>query len=311
MGVSKRTQVPAMQQVATEDVYFYSGPGLKLAGRVYHPDEKVRNGAGVVFCYGFGGLKEGTPVGLSTILAQAGYTVLAFDYRGFGTSEGKRALLNPADQVEDAVHALEKLASLPSVDPDQIGIYGTSFGGGVAAIAAYRSGRAKALAMSVPVVSGSDWLKNVGRWWEFGQLMDRARTAITNKVVTGEIELGERLDIMLPDPQSLVRYADKVPLAIETAYHVYHHEPIDIAHRLTMPVLLFGAKDDTLVPYEQTERFFEAVTAPKRLNPFEVGNHWVVYDEGLEATASATIDWFDIHVRGLDRAPATWKGARS
>lgn len=300
-----------MPPVITEDVHFYSGPGLKLSGRVYHPDENTRNGAGVVFCYGFGGLKEGTPVGLSTHLAQAGYTVLSFDYRGFGGSEGQRALLNPAEQVEDAVSALEKLASLPGVDPEQLAIYGTSFGGGVAAIAAYRSIRPKALAMSVPVVSGSDWLKSIGRWWEFGQLMDRSRAALAHKVVTGEIALGERLDIMLPDPQSLVRYADKVPMAIETAYHVYYHEPIDIAHRLTLPVLLFGAKDDTLVPFEQTERFYNAVRAPKRLNAFDVGNHWVVYDEGLAATAAATIDWFDIHVRGIDRAPADWKGAQS
>lgn len=298
-----------MKPVKTQDVSFYSGARLQLSGRIYLPDASNQHGGGALFCYGFGGVKEGTPVGLSQILAQAGYTVLTFDYRGFGGSEGEPGLLNPAEQVEDAVHALEMLASLPGVNPQQIGVYGTSFGAGVAAIAAYRSTRPKALAMSVPVVSGSDWLRNLGRWWEFNHLMARSRAALAKKAVTGEIEIGERLDVMLPDPESLVRYAEKVPVSVETAYHVFHHEPIDIAHRLTTPVLLFGARDDTLVPFEQTQRFYNAVVVEKRLNAFESGNHWIVYDEGLQATADATIDWFDTHVRGIDRAPASWNGA--
>lgn len=66
--------------------------------------------------------------------------MMSFDYRGFGASEGVPSLLLPQDQVEDTVTAVEYLATqVPNIDPARIGLYGTSFGGGIAAIAATRA----------------------------------------------------------------------------------------------------------------------------------------------------------------------------
>jgi alpha-beta hydrolase superfamily lysophospholipase len=62
-------------------------------------------------------------------------------------------------------------------------------------------------------------------------------------------------------------------------------------------MLMLGAKDDSLVPYEQTTMFFERVTAPKRLEAFAVGNHWLFYDEGLPRAAELVTDWFAQHLR--------------
>ncbi|SFP26943.1 alpha/beta hydrolase [Variovorax sp. 770b2] len=277
----------------TRDFHFFSGPGLRLAGRLYLPDAHNDLHAGAVFCHGFGGVKEGVPVGLCTRLAQAGYTMLSFDYRGFGASEGQRALLLPQDQIEDTVTALEYLATqVPGIDPARIGIYGTSFGGGIAAVAAAQSTRPRALVMTVPVTSGSHWLRSICRWYEFEMLRQRAVAAIAHKAATGEIEIGERLEIMVPDPRAMTRYAEHTPMAIETAFHVLNHEPIAHASALAIPVLMLGARDDSLVPYEQTTMFFERVTAPKRLEAFEVGNHWLFYDEGLPRAAELVTDWF-------------------
>ena len=281
----------------TQDVHFHSGPRLRLAGRLYLPDAGRDLHAGAVFCLGFGGVKEGTPVGLCTAMAEAGYTMLSFDYRGFGGSEGERALLLPQEQVEDAISALEYLATqVPGVDPARIGLYGTSFGGGIAALAATRSPRVKALVMSVPVTSGSNWLRSINRWYEFREMKERTLAALARKVATGEIEMGERLEIMVPDPLSLVRYSEKTPIAIESGWHVLHHEPIEQAHKLTMPVCMFGAEDDTLVPFEQTTSFFERVPTEKRLEVFPVGNHWCVYDDALPRVAQVTQEWFGRHL---------------
>src|SRR5437868_8545025 len=117
--------------MATKDLSFFSGPNCRLAARLYLQEGRDRK-AGIVFCHGFGGVKEGTPPGLSTLLAKHGYTVLTFDYRGFGASEGPRGRLVPVEQVEDAVHALALLSQRFGLDPSRIGIYGTSFGGGIA-----------------------------------------------------------------------------------------------------------------------------------------------------------------------------------
>jgi cephalosporin-C deacetylase-like acetyl esterase len=281
----------------TEDFHFFSGPGLRLAGRLYRPEPARDLHAAGVFCLGFGGVKEGTPVGLCTRLADAGYTMLSFDYRGFGASEGKRALLLPQEQVDDAVAALEYLATrVDGIDPNRIGLYGTSFGGGIAAIAATRSPRPKALLVSVPVTSGSHWLRSINRWYEFGDIKARALAAIARKAATGEIEMGDRFDIMVPDPGSRAVYTEKTPMSIETAWHVLHHEPVEHAHKLTIPVCMFGVQDDTLVPYEQTTMFYDRVVAEKRLEVFATGNHWAVYNEALPRVAEVTAEWFGKHL---------------
>lgn len=281
----------------TRDVAFFSGPRLRLAGRLYLPDPARDRRAAIVFCHGFGGVKEGTPVGLCTRLADEGFTMFSFDYRGFGASEGERALLLPQEQVEDAVAALEFVATqVPGVDPARIGLYGTSFGGGIAALAAARSPRPCALMVSVPVLSGSQWMQSVHRWYEFRELRQRALAAIAHKAATGEVALCERLDIMAPEPQSLVRYAEKTPISLETVWHLLHHEPMEQAHRIRVPVFLFGADDDTVVPCDQTRQFFERVNTEKQMEIFPSGNHWVVYDEGLPRVAEMARAWFTRHM---------------
>jgi uncharacterized protein len=283
--------------VKIEEVTFWSGPAMRMAGRIFHSAVGASPTPGVVFCHGFGGTKEGTPTGLSTILAEHGYTVLAFDYRGLGGSEGGKGRINPADQVEDAVHALEYLAQRPEVDGGRIAIYGTSFGGGVVALAALRSGRPRAVAMAVPVTSGDRWLQSIMRWHEYVSMKQRAMEAIAKKTTTGQFEMVDRFDIMVPDPVTFARYTDRVEITLESVYHVINHDAIAEAHRMRTPTLVMGAKDDLLSPVEQATDFYDRLAGPKELHLFETGTHFSVYDELLPAVASRTLAWFDRHVR--------------
>src|SRR5262245_59285963 len=103
--------------VPTEDVTFYSGPALRMAGRIFHPPgQNGRPLPGVVLCHGTGGVKEESPPGMARLLAKAGYRVLTWDYRGFGGSEGYRGRLVPAEQIEDAACAAEYFAHRSDID---------------------------------------------------------------------------------------------------------------------------------------------------------------------------------------------------
>jgi len=64
--------------------------------------------------------------------ARAGYVVLAIDYRSFGESEGEpRGQIFPLNQVEDFRNGVSFLQRVPGMDPKRIGIWGTSYSGGV------------------------------------------------------------------------------------------------------------------------------------------------------------------------------------
>src|SRR5262249_51185722 len=66
------------------------------------------------------------------VLSDLGYVVLRFDMRGCGDSEGEFGRVICLEQVEDTRSALTFLARHPAVDPERIGLIGSSFGGAVA-----------------------------------------------------------------------------------------------------------------------------------------------------------------------------------
>lgn len=280
----------------TEDVTFFSGPGLRLAARIYLPDEKNNRHAGIVFCHGFGGVKEGSPPGLSDLLAQHGYTVLTFDYRGFGGSEGPVNHVAPTEQVEDAVNAIEYFAQRSGLNLRMMGIYGSSFGGGIAILAANRSEQLQAAFVTVPVTSGDRWLRSINRYYEYQAMKARAFQAIAKKTVSGQMEMADRFEIVVPDPHSRAYHVNKQSFTVETFYHVSNHEPIAEAHEIDIPVGIIGIRSDLLVPVEQATSLYDRLTSPKHICLFDRGNHHSVYGELLPEVAKEVTSWFDRHL---------------
>lgn len=83
--------------------------------------------------------------------AAAGMHVIAFDYRCFGESEGQpREMISVKMQVEDYHAALAYARQLPGVDSTRIGVWGTSYSGGIATQCAYEDGNVQALVIQVP-----------------------------------------------------------------------------------------------------------------------------------------------------------------
>lgn len=292
-----------MSGVERRDVVFYSGAGIRLSGHLYVPGPDVDRRCGVVFCHGFGGLKEVTPAGLASAMVQHGYTILAFDYRGFGASDGDRGRLVPAEQVEDAVCAIEYLARVIS-GSYAIGIYGNSFGGGIALMAAYLNRRVQLGFVSVPVISGAGWLRSLHRYHEYEALRQRAMKAISDKAVSGEMEMVDRFTLVAPDPASRERHTTQQFFTMETFFHIMHHEPINFVDRIDIPIGVIGVKTDLLVPFEQTEELYRKLSCPKSLHAFSSGNHHSIYDALLPEVSRRVIDWFDRYGKGLRRAEA-------
>src|SRR6266513_3744220 len=111
-------------------VTFYS-EGVKLAGDLFLPGDAKPGDrrAGIVLCHGYTGVRSIYLPDNARVLSEAGYVVLTFDYKGWGDSGGPKSRLAPYSRVADAQAALMFLGTLPEVDPERLGIYGTSYGG--------------------------------------------------------------------------------------------------------------------------------------------------------------------------------------
>jgi fermentation-respiration switch protein FrsA (DUF1100 family) len=85
----------------------------------------------VVMAHGFGGTKDSGLAAFAERFSAAGLDVLAFDYRGFGASEGEpRQSISIRRQVQDYESAIAAAKNLPDVDPQRIVLWGSSLSGG-------------------------------------------------------------------------------------------------------------------------------------------------------------------------------------
>lgn len=123
-----------------EDAWFRSDDGLRLHGW-YAGHEKPR--AVVLFCHGNAGNVTHRAETLQVLNEHVGVSVLIFDYRGYGRSEGKP---DESGILADARAARAWLAERAGVEEQDVVVMGRSVGGAVAVDLAAKDG-ARALVL--------------------------------------------------------------------------------------------------------------------------------------------------------------------
>jgi pimeloyl-ACP methyl ester carboxylesterase len=82
---------------------------------------------------------------------EAGFTVLLYDHRGFGLSEGDpRCDIDPFAQAREYRNALDFASALPDIDPARLALWGDSLSGASAVAAAAVDSRVAAVVVQVP-----------------------------------------------------------------------------------------------------------------------------------------------------------------
>lgn len=145
-----------------EEVRFRSG-GEECAGWFFPPARVADRSACVVMASGLSCVREQRLDAFAERFAEAGYAVLTFDYRHFGSSGGSpRFLMQAGRQRDDWRAGLAYVRSLESVDSARVAIWGFSLGGGsVQSLAIGEPGIAAAICVA-PVVDGLRTLLYIG-----------------------------------------------------------------------------------------------------------------------------------------------------
>ena len=294
-----------------EKVAFYSS-GLRLSGILYRPSGASENARlpGVVLCNGYTTVKELYLPPLATAMAEAGFVALTFDYRGFGESEGPAGRLIPFEQVDDARNAITFLGSRPYVDGSRLGVFGTSFGGGIAiAVGAFDS-RVRTVISNMPVCNGERWLRGMRPYWDWLDFLRRLDADRESRVLSGESELVDRALIAPPDPaaqRTHGRQVSRPPLRLESGQAILEFKPEELVERISpRPLLMIVAAADTRVPPEVSLPTFERAREPKTLKILDGMEHHEVYELPTRADLLAiVVPWLSQHVRnspdhGLD-----------
>ena len=164
------TTAHADDGVETRSTNIYS-EGARLHADVYHLKSLVGKALPtIIMAHGWGGTAASLRT-QATDFASAGYFVIAFDYRGWGNSDSRliltepaaenhghifvaevkeiREVVDPVDQLQDYLNAIHWAIGEAMADRNRIGLWGTSFSGGLVVAAAARDSRVKALVSQV------------------------------------------------------------------------------------------------------------------------------------------------------------------
>ena len=144
------------------DITFRSGDDW-CAGWLYRPEGFQEPLPLIVMAHGFSGTKELRLPAYAERLCAAGIGVLLFDYRHFGASSGEpRQLLDISRQHADFRRALAYARDLDWVDPERVGLFGSSFSGGHVLAVGAADGRVAAIVSQCPFTDGLATLPALG-----------------------------------------------------------------------------------------------------------------------------------------------------
>lgn len=279
-----------------EEKIHFESDGLKLAGVLHILDKRA---PAVILCRGAGGHKwyhkwEADP------LAENGFAVLRFDFRGCGESEGKRGLIRSADEIVDIKNAVTYLQSRKEVDGEKIGACGHSLGGAVAIATSSEDKRIKAV-VSVSAPSNPRWMAERPVDQEkllrtisvdkvkraYGKPLKMAMTEIPvkpKKVCTADLKAVEALS---KDPLVIKE------LWVESLEDLMTFRPLDVVDRISpTPVLFIHGEDDGTVDADQAYELYDKAREPKDLKVIEDVGHVVP----LEKANPLIINWFKKHL---------------
>ena len=236
--------------------------------------------------------------------AKAGYFVLTFDYRGWGASDSRviltqpapqdksngrftaevlevREVVDPLDQTTDILNAIHFVVGEPQCDPERIGLWGSSYSGGHVVYCAARDPRVKATVSQVPALDS--------RFVASATEADLQQTY-------DEATRRARGELGYPEPGArAIGNLRGAPIRDKLAHFI----PVDDAHKAPQCAMLFIlAENEELFDNEEHGILaHERATGPKKLVIVEGIPHYGIYTQERDRAVKLAIDWYDEHLK--------------
>jgi uncharacterized protein len=280
--------------------------GVPLVAHVLQAQEQAgKRLPTIILCQGTGGLQH-YHLAPAIAFAGAGFTVITFDYRGWGESGGRlvaadpglrtrkdgkpfraevmevRETVDPQEQALDAATVIAWAVRAPEVDASRIGLWGTSLGGGIAFYTMLNDPRIKAVVAQVAAFE----TRRSG-----GDALEQLRTDATRRA-HGEVPYAG------PQPRVAGRMHGQ---RITEKYQAWSpaEDMSRLAARPVQPaVLIIDAEKEELMDLRyQGQRVFERLKEPKARVVIPAIGHYGVYREALQQATKLALDWYERHLK--------------
>lgn len=294
------------------NVAFDAG-GVTLRGWLYIPADGRGPFPTIIMAHGFSALKEMGLDDYAEAFANAGLAALVYDNRNIGTSDGEpRGEIDPVAQMRDYRHAITYAQSRSEVDVEHIGVWGTSYTGGLVLIAAALDKRVKCVVSQVPYISGHETLMQtmaLENRREFYRMIEEDRRAVANGSASTTVavctddsakpfDTPSRMSHRYFAHFAKARRLDWPNLVTVRSLDLrLEYEAMPYVPRISpVPLLMIVATQDRITPTDIALRAFEAALPPKKLLLLP-GDHYLTYVEYFAESSSAARGWFVEHLK--------------
>ncbi|RWA52286.1 acetylxylan esterase [Cupriavidus sp. UYMSc13B] len=297
-----------------EDIEF-AGPGAATLRGWFFPAKSVGPHPCVVLQHGFSAVKEMYLDDYAAVLQAAGISCLVYDHPGFGASDAvpgtPRQELDPWQQVRGIQDAITYASLREDVNADRIGLWGSSYGGGNALVAAAIDRRVKAVCAQIPFISGPKTFAKIVEAGQRAQVLEmfaadrRARMSGSAPAMmpavalqpSGEAMPGERAYAFFTDAAAGRAPAWRNEATIRSFELMCGWDPAAYVPMIApTPLLMVVAPDDELTATAFANEAFDTAGEPKRMETIPGGHFDAYTGHEFEISSTAAKKWFTEHL---------------
>lgn len=241
-------------------------------------------------------------------LANAGYLVITFDYRGWGASDSRviltgpapanrdglkftaevkeiREVVDPLEQTTDWFNVIHWAMGEAAVDKGRIGLRGSSYSGGHVVYVAARDSRIKATVSQVGSLDSRPRSTPIA-----GAETDQVKLAYEEATKRARGELG------YPAPRArVIGNLQGAPIRDK----LLNYAPLEDAARLKNCAALFlvAEKEELFDNSLHAKAAYDRIPGPKKYVIMPGITHYGIYREARDQAIKLAIEWFDQHLK--------------
>jgi len=287
----------------------FNADGVNLRGWFYTPEGKLGPFPVVVLAHGFTATKEMILDRYAEVFAKGGLAALVYDNRCLGESEGEpRHDIDPVAQRRDYRYAITYAQSLPEVNPNRVGIWGTSYTGGAVLAVAAMDRRVKAVVSQVPFVNG---FKNIQQFLRLSELPAFVAMLDEDRARRMRGEPSHYVKVTSDDPNEphafpglrthnfFRKFVKEVPnlkwenkVTLRSLEYLLEYDVTGYVERISpTPLMMIVSDNDSATPTDLALEIYDLARDPKELFIIR-GDHYASYLEDFDRTSAAARDFF-------------------
>lgn len=278
------------------DIY---SEGTRMHGETFIAKDRVgQKRPCLVMAHGWGG----TTANLrndALAFAENGYFVTSFDYRGWASSDARviltkpapaeksgvkftaevqeiRGVVDPIDMGTDWLNAIHWVAAEPQCDMTKLGLWGSSFSGGLVVYAAERDKRVKVIHSQVGSMDG--------------------RAGFTVDATYKQGTRYARGEQVYPEPyKKAVGNLIGAPMSARFLQY-FPVEEVNLAPQVAMQFVIAG-NEELFDNKDHAIRAYESFKGAKRFVSIPNIKHYGIYNEAHDQAFKLALEWFGMYLK--------------